>query len=254
MNIGIVGFGVVGRCIARDVGDNCFIYDKFIPEYSQTKAYINDCDAVFVSVGTPEKDDGMADMSAIDDVYSWLRVPISILRSTIPPGTTDKLNKITPTVFVPEFIGEGVNPPYNAMKQPPFLILGGGDKESHDAIQVLRHFYNSECEIICMDALSAEIAKYAENYFLALKVTWANEMYDICQELGANYDLMMTGVSHDYRIGRSHTHVYEDKRGFDGRCLPKDTNALLSALGASRVPLLDAVVSINNKRQQNERS
>ena len=247
MKYGIVGYGVVGRHMEQDIrrsGHECPMYDiKGI----DTREDVNACDAVFVCVGTPQGADGQADLSAIHDVFTWLRVPVAIVRSTVPPGTTDRLPGHV--VFCPEFIGEGVNPPYSAMRQPPFLIIGGKPEARERARVAFAHLYNSECEFIYTDAVTAEVAKYAENYFLALKVTWANEMFDICQAVGADFGQMMGAVTHDYRIGRSHTHVYPDDRGWDGRCLPKDTAALLDAVGADIAPLLAEVRRINRRQR-----
>ena len=194
--------------------------------------------------------DGSCDLSAIQDTFSWLNVPVVIIRSTVPPGTTARLQSAdddNDVVFVPEFIGEGVNAPYRQMKQPPFLIIGGDSEARKHAANVLSQIYNSECEFIYTDATTAEVAKYAENYFLALKVSWANELYDICEKVGADFGQMMNAVTHDYRIGRSHTHVYADRRGWDGRCLPKDLNALLAVAGRDTAPLLASVIEVNKK-------
>jgi len=248
MRLAVIGLGVVGRHMRADIeraGIECLTYD-IQGEGHATRDEINACDAAFVCVSTPASADGQADLSAIATVFSWLYVPVAIIRSTVPPGTTDYLHH---AVFCPEFIGEGVNPPYLSMRQPPFVILGGRPELRARAADVFARLYNAECELIQTDAVTAEVAKYAENYFLALKVTWANELYDICAAVGADYTQMMNAVTHDYRIGRSHTHVYPDRRGFDGRCLPKDTAALLARVGADAAPLLAAMIAINEARR-----
>ncbi len=250
MNFGVVGLGVVGRHMAADIErarHSCVKYDTAV-EYD-TREAVNLCDAVFVCVGTPSKPDGSCDLSAIVDVFSWLRVPLAIIRSTVPPGTTHLLQFVmgqdTKVAFSPEFIGEGINAPYVAMRQPPFLIIGGSREARLDASIAFSKFYNSECEFVFLDSTTAEVAKYFENTFLATKVTLCNEFYDICRKFGADYDAMVNAVAHDYRIGRSHLHVYPDKRGFDGHCLPKDLSALLAVVDA---PLTRAVMEINRSR------
>lgn len=243
MKLGVAGYGIVGKHMAHDIKQSqneMVVYDI---KGLGSREDMNSCDAVFVCVGTPVAADGSCDASAIAEVFSWLKAP-AIIRSTVPPGTSEKYG----AVFVPEFIGEGVNAPYSAMRQPPFVIIGGAPKKREFAGQVLSTLYNAECEFIYTDARTAEVCKYAENYFLALKVLWANELYDICEKNGADFGQMMTALTHDYRIGRSHTHVYKDRRGFDGRCLPKDTSALLSAVGEDTAPLLAAAIRINKER------
>ena len=132
------------------------------------------------------------------------------------------------------------------MSQPPFLILGGETADCQRAAQALSGIYNSECEFVFMSAREAEIAKLAENYFLALKVSWANEVYEVCQRFNASYERMMAGLTHDYRIGRSHTHVYRDNRGWSSKCLDKDLPGLLAQTGPDIAPLLAAVIRTND--------
>lgn len=251
MQFGVVGYGIVGKHMVRDIegaGQAALIYDPAYTDYDGPRAQcrINACDAVFICVPTPSGDDGTLDMSHIWDVFAWLDVPVAIIRSALAIGTADRLFNEGHNVAVsPEFIGEGVHPPYVEMAQPPFIILGGQTQACRDAAQALSHIYNSECEVIFMTAREAEIAKLCENYFLALKVGWANEVYEICKHFGANYERMMAGLTHDYRIGRSHTHVYRDDRGWSSKCLDKDVPGLLAQAGAARAPLLEALLRVN---------
>lgn len=255
MKIAVIGCGVVGSHMVADCrrapGVEVVEYDP-PREMPATRADVNACEAAFICVGTPERADGAADLSAIHEVFFWLRVPVAIIRSTVPPGTTAQLPG--EVVFSPEFIGEGVNPAYNQLRQPPFLILGGTPSARAKAAAVCAKLYNSECEFIFLDAITAEVGKYFENVFLATKVTLVNEFYTICQVLGADYYQMIAAVTHDHRIGRSHTHVYPDARGWGGRCLPKDTAALLALVGEETAPLLAAVRRVNELHRRRPRS
>ena len=267
MKIGIVGYGVVGKHMRKDIeaaGHEAAIFD---PAYDETEdgrlramEEVNECSAAFVCVPTPMSEDGYVDIRAITCTFEWLNVDVAIIRSTVPPGTVFQLAEQVKesgmsVAFSPEFIGEGVNAPYVQMKQPPFMIIGGDDPARMKAAAIYQRLYNSECEFIFMEGLEAEVTKYAENYFLAMKVTWANEMYDICGELGADHHIVLNALGHDHRIGRSHMHVYEDSRGWSGKCLPKDTIGLLRAVGGSLgrepggdvgvAPLLESVILIN---------
>lgn len=262
MRIAVIGYGVVGKHMTADiehVGHDVVVYDVAnISRHNASREEVNACDVAFVCVSTPAMPDGHCNTDAVFEVFSWLAVPVAIIRSTVPPGTVKQLvfnlrYSTVPTqiVFSPEFIGEGVNAPYLAMRQPPFLIIGGEPAAQRAAADVYAHLYNAECAFVYLDSTSAELAKYAENYFLALKVTWANELYDVAARVGADFPQMMAAVTHDYRIGRSHTHVYPDKRGYDGRCLPKDTSALLALVGCETAPLLAAMISVNGKQRAN---
>jgi len=253
MRYGVVGYGVVGQHMAQDVisaRQYVSVYDPGYPEFSTDGARraINECHCAFVCVPTPlEAEGGQLDMRFVYDVFTWLKVPVAIIRSALAIHTADNLvARGHPVVVSPEFIGEGVRPPYVAMSQPPFMILGGTKPDTARAIQCLSRLYNSECEMITMSAKEAEIAKLVENYFLALKVTWANEVYEMCRFHNASYDAVMGGLVHDYRIGRSHTHVYADNRGWSSKCLNKDLPGLLGQVGASIAPLLAAVIRTND--------
>lgn len=258
MRLGVVGYGVVGQHVADDIDaaghipvtlDAKWELDKF-PMFKQQ---VNSCDASFVCVPTPMAADGSCDLTAINDVFSWLRTPVIIIRSTVPPGTTAEIAFYLRTqgaksqvVFVPEFIGEGVNAPYLQMKQPPFLIIGGDLEARADAYQILSKLYNSECEFIYTDSTTAECIKYGENAFLAMRVTFFNEWFDICAKVGADFGQFVNGLTHDYRIGKSHSHVYRDARGWsNSRCLPKDLNALLHLVGEDTAPLLASLIRVN---------
>ena len=255
MKIAVIGVGVVGRHMVKDLEQTTVEvvpYDiRFNADFLfATREEVNRCDAAFVCVGTPELDNGEADLSAIKDVFSWLTVPVPIIRSTFPPNS---LTLPSNAVFSPELIGEGVNAPYNHMRQPPFIVIGGTPVARQNAADVYAHIYNAECEIIFMDFVTAQMVKYAVNTFLATKVTWANEFYNICGVVGADFHQMMNAVTHDYRIGRSHTQVFPDNRGFGGRCFPKDTAALLAAVGGETAGLLAAVRRINALQQKKNR-
>ena len=270
MKIGIVGHGVVGKHMQKDIeasGQEVAIFDPAYYHPGGDRAAmdeVNACSAAFVCVPTPMDVDGSVSMGAIYSTFEWLDVDIAIIRSTVPPGTVFELatrleeGRGTSVVFSPEFIGEGVNPPYLQVSQPPFMIIGGNDPARMRAAEVYQTIYNSECELIFMEGLEAEVTKYAENYFLATKVTWVNEMYDICGELGADHHIVLNALGHDPRIGRSHMHVYENDRGWGGKCLPKDTMGLLRAVGGKLfnvkepgvAPLLAAVILINALHRQ----
>jgi UDPglucose 6-dehydrogenase len=247
MKIAVVGVGVVGSHMVKDIeqaGNECVKHD--IRHFYSSKAEVNTCEAAFVCVGTPELPNGKADLSSLEEVFSWLEVPVIIVRSTYPPGAVKHSEN---AVFSPELIGEGVNAPYNHMRQPPFIVIGGTEQARKEATYIYSAIYNAECEVILMDYVTAQMVKYAVNTFLATKVTLSNEFYNICMAVGADYQQMINAVGHDYRIGRSHTQVFPDNRGFGGRCFPKDTSALLEHVGPDIAPLLAAVRRVNDEQR-----
>lgn len=130
-------------------------------------------------------------------------------------------------VFQPEYYGETVNHPFADLRNQNWLSFGG-EKESVDlAIQVYQKVVNSNVRINIADSDAVEFAKYMENAFLATKVIFCNEMYDLAKKLGVNYNVAREVWLSDPRIGSSHTFVYQEDRGFGGHCLPKDLAALI---------------------------
>ena len=224
MKIGIVGLGHVGTAM-KELFKDAVVYDKYKNIGSMQE--INTCDAAFVCVPTPQSDDGSCDTSTVDEVLSELRTGVIILRSTVPVGYTERVSAGHPSdiVFQPEYYGETVDHPFADLRARHWLTFGGEQQGISKAIRVYQTVYNSDVQICCVDSRTAELAKYMENCFLALKVTFCNEFYDIAQSMNVNYDMLREAWTLDPRIGRSHTFVYPDSRGYAGSCLPKDISA-----------------------------
>lgn len=248
MKVGIVGYGHVGQAM-QGLFKEAIIYDKF--KNIGTQDEINGCDAVFVCVPTPQSENGMCDTTAVEEVIRWLIVPIIILRSTVYVGFTDRMMEKyhKEIVFQPEYYGETVAHPFADLNDRTWLSFGGTRKGIDMAIRVYKTVVNSNVKIFQADAKSVEMAKYMENAFLATKVTFCNEMYDIAKALGADYNLAREIWIADPRIGSSHTFVYEDNRGYGGSCLPKDIAAITAQAKSCGVDssLLSTVISKNKK-------
>ena len=162
----------------------------------------------------------------------------------------EKYNK--EIVFQPEYYGETVEHPFSDLKARKWLTFGGTDKGIHLAIKTYQTVHNSNISIYHGDAKSIEMAKYMENCFFATKVIFCNEMKDIADALGANYDIAREAWIADPRIGTSHTFVYDDNRGYGGSCLPKDMASLINQadLVGEDATLLKGV-SLKNKKYKN---
>jgi len=228
--VGLVGAGVVGQAVQRLCGPETVMYD-LKPGFCQDREAINACDVVFVCVPTPMAPDRSCDTSIVEEVVSWIQAPLIILRSTVPPGTTDRLRRTYQKhiVFQPEYLGETVAHVFANEANVPFIVLGGTDEDTSRAADVYKHFYNSMVRFYFCDATTAEVAKYMENAFYAVKVTFVNEFYDIAQSFGVDYNRLREIWLADPRVSRDHTFVYPDARGFSGKCLPKDVNAIVKA-------------------------
>lgn len=248
MKVGIIGYGHVGKAM-HNLFKDALIYDKYLNKGSIEEININ-CDVAFICVPTDENKDGSCDTSIVEEIIKSLKVRLIIIRSTVYVGFTkkmiDKYNK--EIVFQPEYYGETVNHPLTDLRKREWLSFGGTQEGINLAIKTYQKVMNSNVQILQSDPNSAEMAKYMENAFLATKVIFCNEMYDIAKKLGADYNLSREMWAVDSRIGYSHSFVYEDKRGFDGKCLPKDLASLIYQAKNNFVDftLIEAVAKKNN--------
>ena len=226
MLIGIVGRGHVGTTMCQ-LFPEAAVYDE--PLGVGSREEINRCDVAFICVPTPMAADGACDTSIVEGILDWIEAKTVVLRSTVPVGFTDRMMQKTGKhiVFQPEYYGETVNHPFADPLARSWITLGGNKEDLPPVVRVYQQVFTSAVAINQVDAKTAELAKYMENCFLAAKVTFCNEFYDLAQKLGVDYtDLRETWLM-DPRIGRSHTFVYPDKRGFSGSCLPKDLSAMI---------------------------
>lgn len=224
--IAIIGMGHVGTMMHR-LFPEAAVYDE--PRGIGSRSEVCGSDAAFICVPTPERADGSCDTSIVEDVLDWLEAGVIIIRSTVPVGFTDQQAAVRGKrlVFQPEYYGETTAHPFADPHARSWLTFGGQREAVKLAIAVYQTVCNAQVKMVITDAATAELAKYMENCFLALKVTFCNEFYDIAEQLGIDYHALREVWLEDPRIGRSHTFVYADNRGFAGKCLPKDLNAMI---------------------------
>lgn len=227
MKVAIVGAGAVGLAMARLFNDPV-LYDE--PKRLGTRDEVDRADVAFVSVPTPQAEDGSCDISIVEDVVRWIRTPLIVLRSTVSVGTTRRLAETykKAVVFQPEY-GPAETPdhPFNDLRNIRWAILGGEPAATREVGRIWQTVYSSEFTIRATTWEAAELAKYMENAFLAMKVTFCNEFFEIAERTGVDYDELRELWLLDPRIGRSHTWVLPEKRGFGGKCLPKDLEAII---------------------------
>lgn len=251
MKIGIVGYGHVGEAM-HGLFKDAVVYDKY--KELGTIEEINGCDTVFVCVPTPQAEDGRCDTSIVEEVLEWIESPLIILRSTVYVGFTDEMTEKygKEIVFQPEYYGETVAHPFADLNDRTWLSFGGTRRGIDLAIRTYQTVVNSNVRIYQADAKSVEMAKYMENAYLAAKVIFCNEMYDIARALGADYNLAREIWIADPRIGASHTFVYPDNRGYGGSCLPKDISAIAAQAKENGVDttLLNGVMAKNKKYKE----
>lgn len=231
--IGFIGQGWIGKNYADDFEQRGYRVVRYSLEepYVQNKEKIKDCDLVFIAVPTPTRPEGFDDSYVIDALKNVGANKIAIIKSTILPGTTEKLQLLYPEVYVfhsPEFLVEktaafdAANPSRNIVGLPV-------DNEAYRqrAEQVLKVLPKAPFELICA-AKEAELIKYGANAFLYTKVIYANLLFDLADKLGCDYDKVREMVGADPRIGLSHLKVEDDSgRGAGGHCFIKDFEAFI---------------------------
>lgn len=252
LKVGIIGVGYVGGAVKKYFESKKIkplLYDKFKLLGSTDK--VNKADVVFICTPTPYDPKRGFDLSAVEDAIKILnRDKIVVIKSTVLPGTTQALQKKHPRhkiLFNPEFLREATAD-YD-MTHPDRQILGVTKKSVSVAPKIMSLLPPAPYQKI-MPALEAEVVKYMANAFLALKVVYANEFYDICKALKANYDLVKEAVVQDPRIADSHFDIWHGNyRGYGGSCFPKDVNAILQLARNRKIQaeLLKAMRDINRK-------
>jgi UDPglucose 6-dehydrogenase len=182
----------------------------------------------------------------VEECVGWIEAPMC-LRSTVVAGTCDRLSAETgkALAFSPEYLGESSSHPWPEDAMCGFLIVGGPDRLIDLVEQAYRPAMRDGTRFYRTTALTAEICKYMENCFLATKVAFVNQFYDIAKTFDVDYGELRKLWLADPRVGESHTWVTEE-RGFRGRCLPKDISAMISAMQPyGGAPLLEAVRAYN---------
>lgn len=253
MKVAIVGAGAVGLGMAK-LFAAVVLYDE--PKGVGTRSEVNSCDIAFVCVPTPRAQDGRCDTSIVEEVVGWLKTPVIVIRSTVSVGTTRRLAETygKQVVFQPEY-GPGETPdhPFSDLRNVRWIILGGEPRATKVAARVWQSVYSADVVIRHTTPEAAELCKYMENAFLALKVTFCNEFFEIASCLGIDYEELRELWLLDPRIGRSHTFVFPDKRGFGGRCLPKDLDALIrtAEMTGYEPALLREIIRSNERMRRN---
>ncbi len=219
-------------------------------------------DAVFIAVGTPSRrGDGHADLTyvfgAAEEIAKALNgYTVVVTKSTVPVGTSRKVEEIIKTLRPdaefdmasnPEFLREGAA--IEDFRRPDRVVVGCDTERARDVLrEVYRPLYLNETPILFTSRESSELIKYAANAFLATKITFINEMADICEKVGGNVQDVARGIGLDGRIGSKFLHAGP---GYGGSCFPKDTLALLKTSEEVGAPtrIVEAVVAVNEARK-----
>lgn len=218
-----------------------------------------DAEAIFIGVGTPELPDGSANLEYIATVSKQIaenmeRDCLVVVKSTVPIGTNDKVEQFIKDFLVhdvkvevasnPEFLAQGTA--VRDTLQAKRIIIGTESKEAEDKLREI--YKNFDLPIVAVSRRSAEMIKYASNDFLALKISYMNDIANLCELVGANIEDVARGMSYDPRIGSSFLHA---GIGYGGSCFPKDTKALkyLAKQYGYRLKTVEAAVDVNAEQK-----
>ena len=244
--IGIIGNGFVGSSVSFGFspqtgcdGVDIKIYDKDESKATHTMSeVVNDSDVIFVSVPTPSNKDGSINLDIVYDVFNDIEEcreegsePVLLLRSTVTPGTTRKLQigfHNLRIVFNPEFLTER-SAKLDFINQSRF-VLGGNEEDTTIVADLYKWRFGQHIPVIKTDYETAELIKYMNNTIFATKVSFMNEMKLVSDEVGANWEHCVEGFSLDGRVGHSHLNVPgpDGKMGYGGSCFPKDIQAMIN--------------------------
>jgi UDPglucose 6-dehydrogenase len=247
--IAIIGHGYVGRAMAAFFQEHyhLVVYDPCCQELPvrrngdrhcqvtrSNRRLVNECDVALVCVPTPSRQDGGCDTSTVEEVVGWLKTPLIIIKSTVEPGTTDRLRTQTGKrlVFAPEYCGESSYwTPYafhTSVVATPFFIFGGDAKDTSRCADLYLPVAGPTKVYRQTTALAAELAKYMENCFYATKIMFSYEMANLVAKAGADWNEVRDLWLLDPRLNPMHTAVFQDNdQPIGGKCLPKDLRALL---------------------------
>jgi UDPglucose 6-dehydrogenase len=276
-------FGIQVTCVDKDAGKIELLHRNVMPIYepgldelvasnvkagrlsftTDLKAAVKDADAVFIAVGTPSRrGDGHADLSyvygAAEEIADAMDgYTVIITKSTVPVGTGDEVEKIIrarrpdaefDVVSNPEFLREGSA--INDFMRPDRVVLGTDSERARAVMkQIYRVLYLIEAPIVFTSRRTSELIKYAGNTFLATKITFINEIADLCEKVGADVHDVAKGIGLDGRIGKKFLHPGP---GYGGSCFPKDTLALVRTARDYHAPLriIETVVAVNDERKK----
>lgn len=230
---------------------------------TEAAAAVKSADTVFIAVGTPSRrGDGHADLSFVYAVAEEIAdliegFTVIVTKSTVPVGTGDEIERIIrarrpdadfAVVSNPEFLREGAA--ISDFKRPDRVVVGTDDERAREVMrQLYRPLNLNETPLVFTDRRTSELIKYAANAFLALKITFINEMADLCEAVGADVQHVSRGIGLDGRIGAKFLHAGP---GYGGSCFPKDTLALVRTARDAGAPvtLVETTVKVNDTRKK----
>lgn len=239
----IIGYGIVGHNLHKELIDlDPDIVDKYKPEVNRVGR--SSYDVGFICVDTPLVD-GIVDIKEVKNAINEYDCEVYVIKSTCPVGTVRKFTNETGKriVFSPEYYG---NTKHCNNYKFDFTILGGSKENCNKVIQAILPCYDGRHVFKIADPEIAEVTKFMENSWIATKVSFCQSFYNICKEVGINYEELRELFLLDPRVNPSHTFVYEDTPYWDSHCLNKDVTSIANQYNNE---LLKDIIKFNEKQK-----
>jgi len=270
MSVGVIGFGYVGQAIESFFTTECksYVYDKFKEDLDTLEDVVNNCQVIFVCVPTPMEVDGSCHTGIVESVLQDIVMVaathgrsldefIVVVKSTVRPGFTGAMKEEygLRLLFSPEFLTEAAS--IDDFEKVNRIILGGDVEDARVVYKIFERKVEPRGVTVAQcDVNAAEMVKLFTNAFLMTKVLFANEMYQICEKLGIEYEEVMNLACLDTRIAYSHLNVPgpDGQLGAGGHCFPKDINGLrqVAKLAGTNEKLFTAVIERNNELREHK--
>ena len=237
----IVGVGNIGSRLYREY--SLLSPDRYDPFKGIDEKKDIRYDFAFIATDTPMLVDGSCDLSQVRQALDETDAEVFVIRSTVPPRTTERLRDETGKriVFSPEFYGTTQHSDERGFDFS-FTILGGRKDDCNAVVQLLQEVYDARHRFRITDSTTAELTKYMENCLLAARVSFCVQFWEIANAYGVSYPEMRELLLNDERFSRAHTFVYDTHPYWESHCFDKDLRAIA---GASDAPLIDGLIRYN---------
>jgi UDPglucose 6-dehydrogenase len=264
----LIGYGWVGQYCGAYFKDADYVRSDGVVrnQKDETKAFTTTgqdwaglvhYDLGIIGLPTPMNEEtGQCDTSYIEDAVVKYKdvVDYFLIKSTVEIGTTDRLKEKygVKIAMSPEYVGETLGHPLTEPKRETFLIVGGEDETVQAIFNFWRKVLHANSTFITLTAKEAEIVKYKENEFLMRLVDYWGDVKDTCSAFGASFDRVREALTTDPRVQKTHSFVYDNNRGWSGKCLPKDMNGLAYKMREAGKPLetLEYLIEKNAKMRK----
>lgn len=234
----LIGYGWVNQYMGK-----YFTKADIVDSEGFVKQDYDHYDLAIIGVPTPMKKNGQCDVSIVESVVDKYKdlVDIFLVKSTVEIGTCERLEKKygVSVCMSPEYVGETLGHPLLEARRDAFQIIGGNKIAREKVAEYFMTVLTANAPLLLVSHKEAEIIKYMENYWIAERVRYWNNVFDVCETFRASFQAVREGIVLDPRMSRTHSNVYRNNRGFSGKCIPKDMNALAYVMREKGNPIKD---------------